>query len=506
MAIAALTSTVLLSSCTSQLPSSKQLPDVKQEQRVAQDRFVADQGVAVEHIKVPKSSMKAVALRSQLPKHIADMPIEIKFPTTHEADLSSLVASLSAVNLQVTFNWSNPTQSEDILKKKLPFLSFQGTIAELLNSLRNGLGIVGWYEDGMIYLSDQERYSVALPQNDEVLKSVAEEVKNLGGENIVTSLRGGKLIYTASPTVQDELIGPFLNRMARNLSVISMQVAVVSLSLTDNANSGFDWDKFSVAFNDTSKGISDASGSDNSSIGDAIGATAGALTLGKTSLGTVFGKYGALTISGAINFLSNFGNAKVTQNVQLKTLSGSKLTFQDGKEVPYVSGVSSSSSGYSSVGSTDIETVDTGLKVDLEPFYDGDAKIVTVGVKVDLNAITQYVELNAGRQLGTISRPIVQKQNIDDLVRVQAGRTVVIGGLQYDSENVNSSEPTVLRKSLEGTGRTTGSENRKIERAALFIILRPTVTVFEPELDDSAESSSSASSATDVRSAAGAFK
>jgi type II secretory pathway component GspD/PulD (secretin) len=143
--------------------------------------------------------------------------------------------------------------------------------------------------------------------------------------------------------------------------------------------------------------------------------------------------------------------------------------------------VSSSSSGYSSVGSSNIDTVDTGLKVDLEPFFDGDAKIVTVGVKVDLNAITQYVELNAGRQLGTISRPIVQKQNIDDLVRVQAGKTVVIGGLQYDSENVNSSEPTVARKALEGTGRTTGSENRKVERNALFVILRPTVQVFVTE-------------------------
>jgi type II secretory pathway component GspD/PulD (secretin) len=425
--------------------------------------------------------MRAVSLRNPLPQHIADMPIEIKFPTTYEADLSSLVASLAAVNLQVTFNWSNPTQGEDILKKKLPFLSFQGTVGELLSSLRNGLGIVGWYDNGMIYLSDQERYSVSLPQNEDVLKSVSDEVKNLGADNIVTSLRGGKLIYTASPTVQDELIGPFLERMSRNLSVISMQVAVVSLSLTDNANSGFDWDKFSVAFNDTKKGISDASGSDNESIGDAVSATASALTLGKTSLGSVFGKYGAVTISGAINFLSNFGNAKVTQNVQLKTLSGSKLTFQDGKEVPYVSGVSSSSSGYSSVGSSNIDTVDTGLKVDLEPYFDGDAKIVTVGVKLDLNAITQYVDLNAGRQLGTISRPIIQKQNIDDLVRIQAGKTVVIGGLQYDSENNSSSEPTIARKALDGTGKTTGSSNRKIERSALFLMLRPTVEIYETE-------------------------
>lgn len=447
--------------------------------------------------------MRPVALRDQLPKHIAQMPIEIQFPSTHEADLGSLVSSLSAVNLQVTFNWSNPTQSEDILKKKLPFLSFQGTVSELLNSLRNGLGIVGWYENGMIYLSDKERYSVTMPQNDEVLKSVAEEVKSLGGENIVTSLRGGKLIYTAAPTVQDELIGPFLSRLSRNLSVVSMQVAVVSLSLTDNASTGFDWDKFSLAFNDTPGGIGKATGTDNDTVGNAVGVAASAITLGKTSLGNVFGKYGALTIAGAINFLSDFGQATVTQNVQLKTLSGSELVFQDGKEVPYVSGVSSTSGGYSSIGSSNTDKVETGLKVTMNPFYDGDAQIVTVGVKVDLNQITQFVELNVGKQLGTISQPIVQKQNLDDIVRVQAGKTVVIGGIQYDSENQSGSEPSFARKALEGTGKSTGATTSKIERTALFIILRPTVTVYEAELDESVVSSSDAAN---TRSAAGAFK
>lgn len=475
----------MLSGCASGLPTPKRLPDVTQEQNKAKAQFAADIPTAVERIKVPKSSMRPVALRDPLPKHIAQMPIEIRFQSDHSATLGSLVETLAAVNLQVTFNWSNPTQSEDILKKRLPFLSFQGTVGELLSSLRNGMGIVGWYENGMVYLSDQERYSLSLPQNEDVLKAVADEVKNLGGGNIVTSVRGGKLIYTASPTVQDELIGPFLARLSKNLSVVTMQVAVVSLSLTDNSTTGFDWDKFSVAFNNTASALtgtgsgSSGSSSSASEVGTVAGLTSGALTLGKTSTGSVFGSFGAISVAGAINFLSNFGHANITQNVQLQTLAGSKVSFQNGQEVPYVSGVSSNSSGYSSYGGTQTDKVETGLKVDLSPEFDADNGIVTVGVKVEQNAILQMVELNAGKQIGTITQPLVQKQNLESLVRAQAGRTAVIGGLQYDSENFASSEPAALRKTLEGTGKTTGSQSSKISRSALFIMVKPSVKIYE---------------------------
>jgi hypothetical protein len=484
-AIAALASAFLLSSCASQLPTSKKLPDTNQEKQRAIDQFSADQPIAVEHIKVPKSSMRPIAMRAPLPRHIAEMPIQVSFLSDHSATLGSLVTSLAAINLQVTFNWSNPTQSEDILKRKLPFLNFQGTVGELLDSLRNGMGIVGWYDNGQVYLSDKERYSLTLPQNEDVLKAVADEVKNLGGGDIVTSVRGGKLIYTASPTVQDELIGPFLARMSRNLSVVTMQVAVVSLSLTDNSTTGFDWDKFSVAFNNTASALTGTGSSSTSTTGTAsetgtvAGLTSGALTLGKTSTGSVFGSFGAISIAGAINFLSNFGHANITQNVQLQTLAGSKVSFQNGQEVPYVSGVNSSSSGYSSYGGSQTDKVETGLKVGLEPEFDADSQIVTVGVKVEQNAILQFVELNVGKQLGTISQPLVQKQNLESLVRAQAGKTAVIGGLQYDSDNFSSSEPAALRKALEGTGKTTGSQASKISRTALFIMVRPTVKIYE---------------------------
>lgn len=456
--------------------------------------------------------MKAVSVGAPLPSHIASMPIDVKFPADNEATLSSLVQTLSAVNVQVAFQWSNPSQGEDILKRKLPFLAFQGTIGEMMSALRTGLGIVTWYENGLIYISNQERYAITLPQNKDILDSVKDEIKNLGADNIVVSLRGGKIIYTASPTTQDQVIGPFLNRMARNLAVVNLQVAVVSLALNDKSDTGFDWNKFQIALNSTPKGIDDltrsrdtstgssgsnnGNGNDNGSgssetrgepgdlVGHAIDLTNAGLTLSKTNLGQVFGTYGAVTVAGAVNFLSNFGTTNITQNVSLKTLSGSVVKLQSGQEVPYVKGVSNTNNGDNSIGSTETEKVETGLTIEMKPHYDSDAEVVTVDVDVKLDAILEFVELKAGNQIGTLTQPLVQKQNMNDIVRVQAGRTVVIGGLQYDSDESKGNEPAFLRKRLQDTGRsdkTAGARSRNVTRNALFIILRPTLTVYEAE-------------------------
>lgn len=468
---------------------------MRQAQTEAVNKFVDDVSVPVERITVPASSMRAVAARPEVPEYIRKMPIEVNFPP--QSDLGALVFALSSVNLQVAFQWADPTQSEAVLQKKLPFVNFEGSVGELLSALRNGLGLVSWYEDGMIYLSDQQRYALTLPQNTDVLDSVSKEIEQLGASDIVTSVRGGKIIYSASPTVQDELIGPFLDRMERNLAVVNMQVAVVSLSLNDSSEVGFDWDAFKVAFDSTQGGISAASGAesapaagdadgegeqDSGAVAGTIGSIVGSgLSLSHTNLGNVFGTYGALTISSAVKFLSTFGHTNVTQHVSLKTLSGSKVELQSGQEVPYVTGVSTTSDGDNTIGASDTDTVETGLKLELEPYYDGDSQIVTVDVSVDLNQILQFVELSAGDQIGSLTQPLVQKQNMKDLVRVRAGKTVVIGGLQYDSDTKSANEPSVIRKRLEGTGRMFGKDSRDVQRSALFIILRPTVTVFERE-------------------------
>lgn len=467
------------------------------------------------------------------------MAIDVKFPANHEATLSSLSQTLSAVNLQVGFKWSRKDKGDEVLSRKLPFLGFQGTVGELVSSLRTGLGVSTWYENGILFISDQEEYSIAMPQNKDLLDAVAGEITSLGATNVVKSIRGGKILYAASPAVQDELIGPFLKRMARNLAVVNLQIAVVSLALNDSSTVGFDWNSFSAAFDSTTKTLGTLTGANTDTnsnnngntnnnnngnknnntntntggggtnygnipglnlpgassggstttekqLGTLVGATASGIAFSQTSLGTVVGTYGALTIAGAINFLSNFGTTNITQNVSLRTLSGSEVAFRSGQEVPYVTGVSNSSygnngnSGSGLMGSSQTDKVQTGLTLKTTPHYDADAQIVTLDVNLELKSILSFVELKAGDQLGSFTQPLTQDQSLTDIVRVEAGKTVVIGGLQSDSDTRNGVEPAFLREEVENEGKSFGNRSSQVQRNALFIIFRPSVTVYDP--------------------------
>jgi type II secretory pathway component GspD/PulD (secretin) len=506
-----------------------------------------DGPIPIERVRVGKSSLTPKPSRGPIPAQVSRMAIDIKFPANHEATLARLAQTLSAVNLQVGFKWSGKDKGEEILNRKLPFLGFQGSVGELVSTLRTGLGVVSWYENGILFISDQEEYSIALPQNKDLLEAVAGEITSLGGGNVVKSIRGGKILYTASPTVQDELIGPYLKRMARNLAVVNLQIAVVSLALTDNTTVGFDWNSFQAAFDSTTKTMgtltgattgtgtgtgtgtnngsngsnsgnnsnSNSNNGSNSGVGTGIGtgiggvgigtgtgtgtttqekqlgkllsATGSGIAFSQTSLGTVAGAYGALTIAGAINFLSNFGNTDINQNVSLRTLSGSEVAFRSGQEVPYVKGVSNTSTGgYSNngssgvMGSTQTDKVQTGLTLKTTPHFDADAELVTLDVNLELKSILQFVELKAGDQIGSITQPMTQDQSLTDIVRIQAGKTVVIGGLQYDSETKSNTEPAFLREEGEKSGMSFGQRGNQVQRNALFIIIRPSVTVYEP--------------------------
>ena len=200
----------------------------------------------------------------------------------------------------------------------------------------------------------------------------------------------------------------------------------------------------------------------------------------------------AFTVAGAIDWLSTFGNTNVTQNVELRTLSGKQVKFRSGQEIPYVKGVGVSNTGSyaannstagglgGSLGSTQTDKVKTGLTVELTPRFDSDAELITCEVKMELKSVLEFVQLSAGNQIGTLTQPRTQEQEINDIVRLRAGQTAVIGGLQYDQEQYDGNEPTALRESLTASGSSFGRRAQDVQRNALFIIMRPVVTLYEP--------------------------
>lgn len=520
-----LASTLALSSSLTacSLPETLKLPAPQDLTQRQAERFDAEAGPPIEVVYVPGESFAPRSVREPVPAEIRDRQVEIRFGGERPT-LGNLLEVLTALGIQVGFRWETK-DAEDVLERRLPFLRYDGSLGGLIDSLRSGLGVVSWWENGLIFLSDRDRFALALPQNEDVLSSVASELTSLGAQDVLTSLRGGRILYSATPAAQDEMIGPHLARLTRNLSMVTVQVAVVSVALNDSSSIGFDWNAFSVAFDSRKSTLDKLSGktetgtgtgtnngginnggvnnggTDNGNddgynnggdgqssrkvteLGSLFEIANSGIAVGSTSLGKVFGTEGALSVASAISFLSNFGSTNITQNVEMRTLSGTEVSLRSGQEIPYVKGVSVNSSamgnGSNMIGSTQTETVQTGLTVEMLPHYDAETGLVTVEVDVEVKSVLDFIELSAGSQIGTLTQPLTQDQSLTDIVRLPAGKTVVIGGLQYDSDSDTGVEPTFTRN----RDIKLGHQSKQVTRNALFIILRPSVTVYVQEAD-----------------------
>lgn len=470
------TSAVLLLTACGDLPAPNPLKGAQETARKFDGQFVERETDALTRVPISRTAFRPVEAESMIRPDIASLPLDLRF--NEGATLAELVTVFRTIRLPIVL-----TKEEEMtgaLQASLPFTSYKGDLSGLLDILRRANGITAHQRGDFVYLGALARYSVDLPQDQGIMEAISQEITALGGEDVVRSVTSGQLIYRARPDIHENLIAPFLDRVSRNLAMVTMQVAVVSLALNDSTSQGFDWNAFRLGITAVNEegdpGGASASGA-IPSLGNVIDATTNAFSIGRTENGSLFGKAATFTIGGALNFLSTFGDTEITQNVELRTVSGQEVVLRSGQEVPYVSGVTNTVGDGNSTGSVETETIRTGLTLTMRPFFDSATGLVTLNLDLEQRQILQFVELSAGNGVGTITQPLTQDQNLTDLIRTPVGQTIVVGGIQNDSTSRTTTKPSVIRNTAAGD--VLGSENRNISRNAFFIVARPTVTIFE---------------------------
>lgn len=472
------------------MPDTGSLPGRSQilaEQKAAMS---TDETIPVVRVPVARGMLVAKSIRQPLPLEIGSRRLSISFPATRST-LEPLVAMISYSGVRVAERLGN-TPNQDFLSRPLPFRSFNGTLQELMEVLRTGISVVSWWQDGTLFLADQDRFALAVPQNTEVVQTISKELASLGAKEITSSLRGGQVVFSAPPSLYQEVIEPYIERIHRNMAMIGIQLAVVDLGLTDTSASGFDWNAFSAQLADAGVASTAASATSSTTTSAVTSTNTGSslmapLTAALSKNVHVLGIDAVLSVTGAINFLSRFGTTNTRQNVELRTLSGTEVSLRSGQTIPYVSGIGVNAiSGTSTIGnligSAQTSTVKTGLTIKLTPLFDSGSGIVTIDLNVLVNSLLEFRQLQAGSQVGTLTQPVTQEQSLNDIVRVVAGNTVIIGGLQIDNASYTGSEPIFLREggAAADVAQPSRAGNRAQDRKkeALFIIIRPTVTVF----------------------------
>ncbi len=446
---------------------------------------------ALRRIPVGSDLFLARSVRAPMPSKAAEREISLRF-NKGTATINDLIGILDFEGIPVIIRPSGGAglTPEDMGDIVLPFRRFDGTLGGLVKKIGRSLDLAVWWENDALYISDRDRYVVSVPQQQDVIDIVVGELEDFGAEDIAPSLYGGRIVYSVRPQINEDVIVPYLNGLAGNLAEITLQLAVVQLQVTDQKGRGIDWSSFQMQFGDPARAattdiIRGVPGQlyGVSGIADVTKATDTSGTLSVGSAGRFAGV--DVGINAAIKYLSQYGRTNTKQMVELRTLAGMPVSLVSSQSIPYVKGISSSTSTAASsdtvTSQLDTATVDTGLNMNFTPYYDSLMGLVVVDVNIQVSSFLGFQTLTYSTT-GTpstetppsIDQPRTQTNQITDIVRIPAGEVVILGGVQQVTEVQDRQAPFDAYDVL-------GSKSDDNSTTLNFFILRPVVTIFDPK-------------------------
>ncbi len=491
-----------LSGCTGL--SIPQDNDLKERELIqpALDKFQAAEPAIIKR----KAKPIKVIHPNDVPEEILNRQVQISLSS--DAKVADLPSVLEEYGIYLV-----ATENVD-LEKSIFINNFKGSIEDLFQVIGSIYNLSFNYErNNIIAIDTSSEYVIDIPQNSDIISEMETAISPLGAQDIQSSLVGGTIMYKAT-YASNQKIEKYVKRFSKNASVIGLQVAVITVQLDKESEKGFDWSKLNASIGNSSIApVADSQSSGGTGIigntggigntGTGTGTSTGNTGTGSTAtapVGSDFGTSlsnlqtlgqltgsaatlralnGTFDITAVINYLSTYGQTKTNQSVSMKTLSGKEVTLKSVQTIPYVSGINNNYGGGNSNGNyngvssgTETDEIEIGLTLDMTPYYDSDSGMVSVELELELSSLIAFLELSAGNQIGKLTQPQTQEQNFTNFMKLKAGESSIIGGITYEQVSDNRNGISYIETSK------VASQNQKITKNAVFIMLRPTVTMF----------------------------
>lgn len=350
--------------------------------------------------------------------------------------------------------------SEEDERESLYLPSYEGEFGSFIDLVSDTTNLSFSWSNNAVIINKMKDYIVRVAQQKELVDIMSKAIQSLGGQNVFVSKESGSISYSSS-TRDQKRISNYLKRISANTALIQLQLAVINVKLTDERNTGIDWSALKLNIGDLNLAAT---------IGDKT--PGGLMGMDAARANLVFNS-GSMNLSSALNLLSTFGESRTAQNLTLQTLSGVPVSLKSGSKIPYISDLSATANDSSTVSGIKTSESETGFNVDIEANYDADEYLVTVSMDLALKSLKGFREMSAGNDLGSLSLPETQEQELNSIVKLGAGETALLGGLIIEEFSDDRSSLSFLDH------LPMGSQSLTNDQTAVFIMLRPTVTVFE---------------------------
>jgi general secretion pathway protein D len=273
---------------------------------------------------------------------------------------------------------------------------------------------------------------------------------------------------------QQELVQHYLDRVMQSAQrQVLIEATIVEVTLKDQYRAGIDW----------SKALQGATGWSINTLGGGTNALADKLT---PFIQATYTNAGSNGFTAAIDLLESFGDTKVLSSPKLMALNNQTALLKVVDNLVYFN-VKADTTTTANVGTTTTftttpQTVPVGIVMTMTPQINENG-MVSLTVRPTISRNVGFVrDPNPSIPADIPNQvPVIQVREMESLLQVRSGQTVILGGLiQDDRNNARDGIPVLSRP--DGFGALFGQHERINSQTELVIFLRP-IVVSNPTLE-----------------------
>lgn len=272
---------------------------------------------------------------------------------------------------------------------------------------------------------------------------------------------------------QQELVQQYLDRVMQSAQrQVLIEATIVEVTLKDQFRAGIDW----------SKALQGTTGWTINTVGAGTNALAGALM---PFVQATYTNPGSNGFSAAIDLLESFGDTRVLSSPKLMALNNQTALLKVVNNLVYFS-IDVQAGTTSATGvvltpatyTTTAHTVPVGIVMSVTPQISDHGQVSLTVRPTITRKVGEVADPNPALGTGsdriTNAVPLIQVREMESLLQVRSGQTVILGGLiQDDSNNARDGVPVLSRPT--GLGALFGQHERSNSQTELVIFLRPFV-------------------------------
>jgi MSHA type pilus biogenesis protein MshL len=303
------------------------------------------------------------------------------------------------------------------------------------------------------------------------------------GKSLIINPGSGMVAVAANVGTQHKVERYLAEMRHRSRRQVLLEAKIVEVTLSKDSQLGVDWNSvLSPGAATGAPGTSIVSSFVPGAITNPnLGPSAGLFTLGVANA----------RVSATLSALARDGKLTVLSSPRLTALNNQKAILRVVQEQAYfltnstTSGAGSLAGATTSVNITPL-VVPVGIVLDIQPQIGDDGSITlavnpSVSSVVSISSDTIYAT-GTSTPLASANLPVVNRRDLDTVVRIQSGETLILAGIIQTSDSVDNAGVPWL-KNIPLIGQLFNKDEKSKSRTELAIFITPTLLEDRSEIE-----------------------